>query len=630
MCIEKILEPVIMSGIKKFNLTYQQVPKIFSLPESVFLSKDVELIPEEVLKQTKTQKNIVAKTIEQIDKDLERTCYVDFDGLTVAQLKSDWLTVNPQGDLALSEGVYPSFSQGDNTGAVIGEILQTKHFSLPLSEEDPKAFMEVTRNTTRICFSYKNSAGQPSGFSLVAAPNGDSEGNHKGWIISVIQNTVGNYKGRKVSVLASPNYVRSEAQSTVDMDTPDAIERELKRVINNDKVASLIKGIFKEDGTLNADYIRQLASRIKGNRNIDDRDRKSAQFNILIELAEQLDDEKLRHYINSIKADMAADIEFFKDGIYEQHLSELSNKISLSLSKMPSVNKKTTEIGRILNNISERYAQIKMIEDAQRKNPELSHIFKAMAQKIKSDFHDIKFDGTHHDNRNILLLSQFEVASVEQKIRNYYQTNPLVKQYFVDKDKANHHLQVELSRLSPPKNEGFFSRNKDSFGFSIFMGLIVGVSAALFLTGVLAPIGVALIAVGAALITTGLVGSIDIHVNEKEYANETSHYSHEVKCLRSAHREHLVRLEKNLHEQINLSDFLTPDKPEFLSGIKVNKKKPLTPERVAHALWLQDKSARDTSVAKNRFSIWAAKQENLDFGIEEVESVIKQRYVMKS
>ncbi|HFD2433466.1 TPA: Dot/Icm T4SS effector RavS, partial [Legionella pneumophila] len=386
MCIEKILEPAIMPGIKKFNLTYQQVPKTFSLPESVFLSKDVELIPEEVLKQTKIQKNIVAKTIEQIDKDLERTCYVDFDGLTVAQLKSDWLTVNPQGDLALSEGVYPSFSQGDNTGAVIGEILQTKHFSLPLSEEDPKAFMEVTRNTTRICFSYKNSSGQPSGFSLVAAPNGDSEGKHKGWIISVIQNTVGNYKDRKVSVLASPNYVRSEAQSTVDMDTPDAIERELKRVINNDKVASLIKGVFKEDGTLNGDYIRQLASRIKGNRNIDDRDRKSAQFNILIELAEQLDDEKLRHYINSIKADMAADIEFFKDGIYEQHLTELSNKISLSLSKMPSVNKKTTEIGRILNNISERYAQIKMIEDAQRKNPELAHIFKAMAQKIKSDF----------------------------------------------------------------------------------------------------------------------------------------------------------------------------------------------------------------------------------------------------
>ncbi|HEO1386513.1 TPA: hypothetical protein VAH76_001902, partial [Legionella pneumophila] len=48
-----------MPGIKKFNLTYQQVPKIFSLPESVFLSKDVELIPEEVLKQNKIQKNIV-------------------------------------------------------------------------------------------------------------------------------------------------------------------------------------------------------------------------------------------------------------------------------------------------------------------------------------------------------------------------------------------------------------------------------------------------------------------------------------------------------------------------------------------------------------------------------------------
>ncbi|AMP90110.2 hypothetical protein [Legionella pneumophila] len=630
MHIMKILEPVVMPGIKKFNLTYQQVPKVFSLPESVFLSKDVELIPEEVLKQTKIQKNAVTKTIGQIDKDLDRTCYVDFDGLTVAQLKLDWLTINPQGELVLSEGVYPSFSQGDNTGAVIGEILQTKHFSLPLSEDDPEAFMEVTRDTSRICFSYKNSAGQPSGFSLVAAPNGDSEGKHKGWIISVIQNTVGNYKNRKVAVLASPNYVRSEAQTIVDMDNPDAIEKELKTIINNDKVASLIKGIFKEDGTLNADYIRQLASRIKANRNIDDRDRKSAQFNILIELAEQLDDEKLRHYINSIKIDMAADIEFFKDDIYEQHLSELSNKIALSFSKMPSVNKKTTEISRILNNISSRYAQIKMIEDAERKNPELAHIFKALAQKIQSDLHGIKFDGTRQDNRNILLLSQFEVASVEQRIRKYYQTNPLIKQYIIDRDKANHDLVIELCKLSPPGNEGFFTRNRDSFGFGIFMGLIVGVSAALFLTGVLAPIGVALIAVGVALVTTGLVGGFDIYINEKERAKEISRYSHEVKCLRTAHKEHLVRLENSIHEQINLSDFLNPDKPEFLSGVKVNKKKPLTPEKVAHALWLQDKSARDTSVAKNRFSIWAAKQENLDFGIEEVESVIKQRYVMKS
>lgn len=71
MCIEKILEPVIMSGIKKFNLTYQQVPKIFSLPESVFLSKDVELIPEEVLKQTKTQKILLLKLLSKSIKILK-------------------------------------------------------------------------------------------------------------------------------------------------------------------------------------------------------------------------------------------------------------------------------------------------------------------------------------------------------------------------------------------------------------------------------------------------------------------------------------------------------------------------------------------------------------------------------
>lgn len=71
MCIEKILEPIIMSGIKKFNLTYQQVPKIFSLPESVFLSKDVELIPEEVLQQTKVQKILLLKLLSKSIKILK-------------------------------------------------------------------------------------------------------------------------------------------------------------------------------------------------------------------------------------------------------------------------------------------------------------------------------------------------------------------------------------------------------------------------------------------------------------------------------------------------------------------------------------------------------------------------------
>lgn len=619
-----------MPGIKKFNLTYRQIPKVFSLPESIFLEKSSELIPEEVWKQTETQKKVVAKTIEQIDKDLERTCYVDFDGLTTSQLKSDWLTTNPQGEMELSEGVYPSFAQGDNTGAALGEILQTTHFSLPLSEKDPQAFIEVTRDTTKICFSYRNSDGQPAGFSLVAAPNGDSEGKHKGWIISVIQNTVGNYKDRKVSVLASPNYVVSQAQTTVDMDNPAAIEKELKAIIKNDKVTSLIKGVFNQDGSLNSNYIQQLHSRIKGNCNIDDRDSKSAQLNIFIELAEKTNDEELKHYITSVKTRMIEEIDFFKDGNYEQHLSELSNKIALSLSKRPSITKTAVEINNILNQISKRYAQIEMFASDQRRNPELANTFRALAQKIKSDAQSIKFDGTHQDNGNIVLLSQFEARRVEQKVKSYYETNPVVKQYYIDKDKTNHNLQVELNKLPTPNKGGFFSRNKGSLGFGVFLGLMIGVGVALSLTGILAPVGIALIAAGAALGTMVAAAGIDIYINEKEHAKEVSRYSGKVERLRIDHKNQLVSAEKNLQKQINLSDFLKPDKPEFLSGIRVNKKKPLTPESVAHALWLQDKGVQDTAVAKNRFSMWAAKQESLGFGIEEVEKVIQQRYVMKS
>ena len=303
-----------MPLIKKFKLTYKQIPKVFSMPEQVFLSKTADLIPDNVSEQTEEQRKQVSAAVKQLDKDLDRTCYVDLDGRTTSGLKSVWLTHNLSG-VSLTKGVYPSYTQGNSTGAVIGEILHDTQFAFPLSIEEPESFSSLQPKTKKIRFAYRNAKGEPAGFSLVAAPDGDHEGNHKGWIISTIQNTTAKPEDREVAVLASSNYVTTKAKTTIDTANPNQLDAALKAAINNDKIYELVKGIFNQDGSLNAGYIAQLSDRIvaaSGQTNIDDRDRKMAQLNCLFDLSKQTADVSVQKNIIQVKKQISEEIDIFK------------------------------------------------------------------------------------------------------------------------------------------------------------------------------------------------------------------------------------------------------------------------------------------------------------------------------
>lgn len=613
-------------NVKKFNLTYDLIPKIFSLSKSLYLSntKIATSILNNSLEQTEEQKKHVAAIIDQIDKDSDRTCYVDFTGRKASQLRADWLTISLSDEKVLTKGVFPTFIQGDSTSACVGEIIHTKQLILPISENEPESLLELMESTQRICFSYRTDDGKPAGFSLIASAHGDSEGKHQGWIISTIQNTTSPYKDRKVTVLASPNYMTTKAQTMTAMDNPTNIETELKAAIHNDKIVQLIKRIFNQDGSLNEMEIKRLKSRIVASLNIDDRDRKEAQFNCLLDWSRQKSPDDLEDPA------ITEDIDFFEDGIYETHLKKKLEALATSLRKDPKITKTTSELTVILNNISERVANLEMLAEKSYRNIELANTYKALAKRIKLESTQLKFDGTRHDENKIILLSKLDVTQLDKKIKRIYATDPTIQEYYTHKKQSNQQIEEQLARLPNPSNSSFLSRNSTSIGWGSLGGLLTAAVLGAILFPLLPPLTLALALLGTALVIGGVLSGIGIYNNEKKHAEKINQYHDKVSKIRLDHNQELQTAEQNLQSSIDLDAFLEPEKPEFLSTINHSKRKPLTAEKVAHTLWLKDKDEKTTSAAKNKFALWAAKNEELGFGIKEVEEVIDKQYEMHS
>ncbi|WP_115711498.1 hypothetical protein [Legionella sainthelensi] len=614
------------SNIKKFTLTYNLIPKVFSLPEQLYLNyeKIASSTPANVSEQTAEQKEYITSTIKQIDLDADRTCYVDFTGLKASQLKAEWLTRNLSDEVRITPGVFPTFTQGDNTSACISEILHTTQVISPLSTQNSDSLAQLMTSTKRICFAYRTDNGESAGFSLIASPSGDADGNHKGWIISTIQNTTGQYNKRKITVLASSNYVSTKTARMIAMDNPTSIETELKDALNNDKVVKLIKRIFNPDGSLNEIEMKRLKSRIHSSINIDDRNRKEAQLNCLHEWLQQRSN-------TDLQGDIATeDIDFFQDGIYEFHLKKKLGTLAAVLHQNSNITKTISELTLILNNISARVAHFEMLAEESYRNIELANTYKALAKRIKLKTASITFDGTQADENKITWLSQLDITQLDKKIKNFYATDPTVKKYYEHKKLSNQKIQEKLTQTPNPENNSFLSRNSFSLGFGASSGLFTAAALGFILFELFPPLTLTLILVGTAVIIGGVLSAVDIYINEKEHAEKTIEYQGKVSKIKLEHNQQLQIAEQNLQKRINLDELLEPDKPEFLSTLKNSKRKPLTPEKVAHALWLNDKDAKSTSIAKNKFALWAATHEELGFGIVEVNHVIQSQYEMHS
>ncbi|HBD7399179.1 hypothetical protein [Legionella longbeachae] len=614
------------TNIKKFNLTYDLIPKVFSLPKQLYLNYEriAASTPEDVFKQTSEQKEYIASTIKQLNLDADRTCYVDFTGLKASQLKAEWLTRTLADETRITQGVFPTFTQGDNTSACISEILHTTQVISPLFIKKSDSLAQLMASTKRICFAYRTDNGESAGFSLIASPGGDADGNHKGWIISTIQNTTGHYKNRKITVLASSNYVSSKPHKMIAMDNPTSIETELNDAIHNDKVVKLIKRIFNEDGSLNEIEIKRLKSRIKSSIIIDDRNRKEAQFNCLHEWLQQRGN-------TDLQVDVAMqDIDFFQDGIYEFHLKKKLGALAAVLHQNSKATKTNSELALILNRISTRVASLEMLAEESYRNIELANTYKALANRIKLETANLTFDGTRADENKIIWLSQLDIDQLENKIKKLYATDPAIKKYFEDKKQLNQEIQEQLAQIPNPENYSFLKRKSFSLGFGALSGLFTAAALGFIFFELFPPLTLAIILVGAAVVIGGVLSAVDIYINEKEHAESIIQYHDKVSKIKLEQNQQLQMAEQNLQKSINFDELFEPDRPEFLSIIKFSKRKPLTPEKVAHALWLNDKDAKTTSIAKNKFALWAATHEELGFGIVEVDSVIQRQYKMQS
>ena len=263
--------------IKKFDLTYDQIPNIFNLPSKVFLNDTAKNISSNKSISDDTKQKYIDRTIFQLKRDLSALCYVDFKGNNISTFQKDWLTLTSKGTYVLNDKIYPNFTQGDNTGAVIGHSLYSYHV-MPYVQN-----MEEIKEV-RFCFSYKNTKNQASGFAFIAWGN-KSEDKYEHWIISTIQNATAAPNEKKITVLASQNSGTPETDNHVLMDNVTSITQELNSAINEGDVSFLMKNMFNADNSLNSAHIDYLNSRIVPNQNIDDRYRKEIQLNTLFALA---------------------------------------------------------------------------------------------------------------------------------------------------------------------------------------------------------------------------------------------------------------------------------------------------------------------------------------------------------
>jgi hypothetical protein len=569
------------SDIKKFNLTYAHMANVFGLAQEIFFNELADTIPAEAWKQTDPQKDQIQKTVDQFEKDVTRASYVDIEQRLVSHIKNKRLVTEPNGELALAPGVYPDFSQGSDTGRTCTESIYTFQYRLPLHEKDISIQLPPS-----IGFVYINNDGQPAGFSLLAEPTGE----HQGWILATIQNATARPEERAVTVLATPNYVTSKAQSIVSMDNLDTIEKELKAAICHDKIAGLIKDVFNEDGSLNAASLAELKNRLPSNANLDDRDRKEAQLQALFSLANTRHDKALHAHITSMEQAITDDINFFKTSVFEPRLHELLHKFTSSEDKRI-----------LLKQAAQLYADIEMLAEEHLLDTEKSYFYKKLAEHIKAEIQLLTFDNTPEDNARLTQLNQLKSSNIEKEVEAFYKKSGLLKIHKKSIKHLNDKKKNALDKLDNPTQTGFFGRNIKAIGYSTLIGSLIGLTLGLALiASVLPPLAIALFAVGTAMIVSVGLSTAAIYTNEQTHKEKTKEFGEAFNAIAVSYDTKFMTAEQRFQNAMDGSIFLTSSEPELKQKSEPSPPQPL---------------------AENRFILWNNAPENSERSHERPEPI---------
>jgi len=488
------------SGIKKFNLTYADVPDIFGIDQTIFFDKNTEAIPD----------------IGTMLSDINRVSYLDIEDHKVSDLKKRRLVTAQNGELALAADVSPVYTQGSDSGRLITELVYQIQYYDPRQTQGLEAPLLKAMG-----FIYINKQNQIAGFSLLANPTGE----HSGWIIASIQNTTARPEERTVTVLATPNYITAEAQTTASMDNLDTIGQELKAVICNDRIADLIKDVFNTDGSLNATYLAELDKRLLPDQNLDDRDRKQAQLDILFSLADKLHNPALSVvWLNRVNAD---GINVFKTDTFESHVHALLALLDLSDDEREK-----------LKQASELYADIYMLAEEHIYKPKDARIFMKIAEEMNDEILN------HHN------LTTF--CNTHAWAQTYQQT----KQQLDTKKKA------ALAARHTSLEQSFFARNFEALGYSALSGIAVGLILGLALiTSPLPPLSIALLIIGTVHICFAGISAPAVYFNEKQHIEDLEQFKQESFTITNEYTDKLGLVRLDLPMAIQESSKTTLSSP---------------------------------------------------------------------
>ena len=152
------------------------------------------------------------------------------------------------------------------------------------------------------------------------------------WALQIGRNTTAPLSQREAYLFAQGEIVSSEQASEID---PLALAQETQVALGSKKVAALLSGLINDKGEIVLEKFKELDARMKPNQNIDNRDVKKRQLEELMGQAKAiLPNDEVQEYFDQINLRSSDDLDFFKEGNFEETLNDLFVKISTQLEKI--------------------------------------------------------------------------------------------------------------------------------------------------------------------------------------------------------------------------------------------------------------------------------------------------------
>jgi hypothetical protein len=274
---------------------------------------------------------------EVITRDVPRTALVDFSGKIFDDFynevheesvyKEHYIQGNLDGGTALD--IYDIY-KGAKVKALYEEVdkLPASPEKTAKSEYATKFFIDWTKNRESLRFAYRDDQGKLCYVGLVF-----NKKEPHNWALQIGKNTIAPLSQREAFLFAQGEMVSSEQASEID---PSALAQEMTIALGSEKVSALLSGLINEKGEIVLEKFEELNKRITSNKNIDNRDFKKRQLEELMIQAKQLlpNDVVLQEYYDHINLRSSDDIDFFKEGNFEDALNELFVKISTQLEQI--------------------------------------------------------------------------------------------------------------------------------------------------------------------------------------------------------------------------------------------------------------------------------------------------------